>query len=149
MRRDGESRRHCPGLGGREVDARGIPPAPQAAKYVDLPARSKVGLVRTGAAVDGADGVEHPSDWRFEGLVHFRALGAHCAGRQQRGIGMAQRGSRLGHARCGLREVEILFKGQGDEARQPGIVEPRPPRLEVRLGLDRTALDARLTQKAA
>ena len=47
-----------------------------------------------------------------------------------------------------LRDVQILFEGQGDEARQRGIIEAGPPGTEVGLALDLPALDALLTEEA-
>ena len=55
---------------------------------------------------------------------------------------------RLGDTGRGLRDVQILFEGQGDEARQRGIIEAGPPGLEVRLALDLPALDTFLTEEA-
>jgi hypothetical protein len=46
-----------------------------------------------------------------------------------------------------LRDVQVLFEGQGDEMREQGIVEGGPPTLEVCLSLNGTLLDVRLPEE--
>ena len=48
--------------------------------------------------------------------------------------------------RC-LRELQILFEGQRDEARQRRIIEAGPPALELRLALDLPSLDTFLAKE--
>ena len=49
--------------------------------------------------------------------------------------------------RC-LRELQILFECQRDEARQRRIIEAGPPALEVRFALDLPSLDPFLAEEA-
>jgi len=46
-----------------------------------------------------------------------------------------------------LRELQILCKGQSDEARQRRIIEAGPPAMEVRLAVDRPSLDTFLAKE--
>ena len=72
---------------------------------------------------------------RFDRLVGSGRLGAHIAGRKQRGIRRAEAGTRLSDTSGCLRDVEILFERQGDEARQLRIIEAGPPCGEVGLAV--------------
>jgi hypothetical protein len=47
-----------------------------------------------------------------------------------------------------LRDVQVLFEGQGDEVRQQRIIEGGPPDLEVCFALNLPLLDALLAEEA-
>ena len=139
---------HGAGFGCLILRACRFPPSPQSAEHVDFPTRTDIGLVVAAAAVEVGRGVEHLSERRLNRLIGSGALRAHIGRWKQRCICQAQRRARLGDTCRRLRDVQILFEGQGDEAREQWIIEAGPPGLEIRLALNLPLRDAVLTEKA-
>ena len=110
--------RNRAGFGCLILRASSFPPSTQPAEHVDLPTCTEVGLVVAAIAVEVARGAEQLPQRGFNRLVGSCSIRAHIGRRKQGCICQAQRGARLGDAcRC-LRDVQILFESQGDEARQ-------------------------------
>ena len=67
-------------------------------------------------------------------MVGTGRLAGDIAGRQQRGICRAKRGTRLSDASGCLREIKVLFQRKRYESSQLRITETRPPCGEVGTG---------------
>jgi len=144
---DGKPCRDRAGFRRRVLRACRFPPASQTAEHVDFPARADVHFVGAARAVEIGRSGEHLSQRCLHRLVDLRAERAHLARGKQRRTGHAQCGARLRDTcRC-LRELQVLFEGQRDEARQRRIIEASPPALKVRLALDRPSLDTFLAKE--
>ena len=112
------------------VGARRFAFAAQAAEQVEFPRRFQVDFVRAAGARKPRRGIEHLAQRRLHRLIGACGLAIEIGGRQQGGVGRAQRCARLPHPGRRLRQVEVLRQCQRHQAGQVRIAKRRPPLLQ-------------------
>ncbi|MNS77639.1 hypothetical protein D3C72_1112240 [compost metagenome] len=147
MRRHGKPGGGNTGFGPLVVGDGGFALALQAAEQIDLPAGIQAQLVIVAVAVVVGRGVQQLALRRLQGLARTGGLARHGGRGQHRGGGAAQTRARLGHARHGLRNVQVLVERALHQLGQQRIVKPLPPDPGISRGRRLTRLDRGLSHK--
>jgi hypothetical protein len=136
---------HRAGFGGLVLGKCRFAATAQAAEDVQLPARADISSVTVAIAVEPGSGIQDLAQGRFDRLVRAGGLSCDIARGQQRSIGSAKAGARLGDTGECLGQIQVLLQRQLYEPGQLRIAKTGPPGGQIRSGIRGPLLYRHLT----